>query len=305
MPRLGHYLLANNLRSSLATLIGVLLPWPGNAIAAVIVALVTLQSGVVPGLGLLAWAILPAVAATWKLPQAALLYDISFLVCAFCWFFAALLHKFRNWSRVLEAATVLGAILVVSIYLLPLPIQNFLLGGLEHVLAQPIHQIVQMDKEFFQSFDSISPLLIGGLYMVIALISIIYLMLARIWQFAIFSSQQKHEFYHIRIHRILALAVALIVISTFIWRIEWLISLTSIVLLPFIFGGFSLLLYIFTSSLSGSKSTSSMYYSYFIPVIAALILLFFPKLVLLFMAGIGFIDSWIDFRKLRILSIRG
>lgn len=301
MQRFGQYLLANSVRASLMALACLLLPWPLSAIAAIIVAFVTLQQGAVKGLMLLSWVVLPAAAATWKSPEMAIPYDIAFLTCIFCWGFSSLLRLTRSWARVLELATAMGVLFVLCIHLLPNELLTSIADGLERIILQNLQQAMQSDLAAITDIvHKIAPYLLGSLYTLFALIAVIGLMLARLWQLKIIATQNERriEFYSIRVSRFLAVFSAGVIVAMFSWQEDWLVALSQIAVLPFVFGGFSLLIYV------NMVNQTHKYWRLILVLAAVMILLFLPRYLLIALALLGFVDSWIDFRKLHFLRIK-
>lgn len=293
MQRFGKYLLANNLQASLLALLCILLPWPGNAIAAVLVGLVSLNS-VLAGLGILAWVMLPAIAATWKAHSLAVSYDVAFLVCFLCWAFAALLQWQRNWTKLLELVAVFGIVFVALAMLIPEPTMLSWVRSLEKIVLSDLSQMMQID------INSISALmekyvyyLLGSLYAVPAVLAILYLMLARSWQLVISQPEKPRlEFRSIRMRRSVSIVFLALIVLACVWHHNWLSAMVVIATIPFIFAGFSLALCI------GSIEGRNKYLRMGLLLIAIVILLFIAQIALLLLAVVGFMDSWVNFRKL-------
>ncbi|OGO91197.1 MAG: hypothetical protein A3F10_01865 [Coxiella sp. RIFCSPHIGHO2_12_FULL_42_15] len=301
MQKIGQYLLANNLRASLITLACMLLPWPLDASAVIILILVTLHHGALKGLGVLAWAILPAAAATWKSPAMAIPYDVAFITGVFGWGFSSLLRLTRSWSRILELAAAMGVIVVLAIHLLPSPLLAVIADGLQRIILENLQHAVQSDlAPVKEALGKIAAYLLGSLYTVFALFSIICVMLARLWQLKLIAAagEKRIEFYSIRVSRILAVFSALVVIAMFTWKINWLVSLSQVAILPFVFAGFSMLIYL------NMINQSHKYWRFVLLLTAVMILLFLPRYLLISLALVGFVDSWINFRKWHFLRIK-
>jgi len=298
--KIGQYLLANNIRASIVALICILLPWPFNAAAAVIVGMVSLQRGVVAGLSVLAWVVLPAVAATWKAHEFALTYDIAFLICALTWLFAALLHWQRNWARVLELAAFLGMVVILGVTLVPHGIIMNWLAGLEKLVLDQLTQVMQIDAGMVkQVMEQHAYFLLGGLYATPTILALIYLMLARSWQLAIVEPEKRRlEFYVIRIRWVPALILLLMIAAAAISHAQWLGAMVVIACIPFVFAGLSLIMCV--AAIEGRNK----YLRMGLLIIAIAVLLFVAQIAILLLAFIGFIDSWINFRKLEILRTK-
>ena len=131
MKSFGRYLLVEEWRASLAAFLFALLGMfiPVSFIAAVIVALVTLQKQYRSGAMVLAFSILPALAMTIAvfLSKSAEPMDIayqyaiphlSFLMqCALLFLLACLLRRTMAWHIVLESAALLGMVVVILIHI--------------------------------------------------------------------------------------------------------------------------------------------------------------------------------------------
>lgn len=300
MQKLGKYLLADSLRACLAALLCVLLPWPGNAMAAVIVALVTMQRGSLRGLAVLAWTALPAIAASWKWHQVALFYDVAFVICFLCWLFASLLVAFKRWSHVLESVAVVGAVVTIVSFIMPTAWHAFIVTSLENSLREVITSTMQVDAKMVQqSLHVIAPYLLSLVYLVWALASVVYLMLARLWHLNIFAPNKVHnEFYMIRIGLVAVIATLLLITVALVFHKNWMIALSMIMILPFLFAGISNLFY-FLATRVPSVSMRCV-----VMLLGFLLLMFFPRYTLLALVLLGFVDACINIRNLRIFRIK-
>ncbi len=304
MQKLGKYLLASNLRYSIAILICMLLPvFPLNAVAVILVALATLERGAMVGLGALAWAALPIIAVSWKLhpiAQNAMSYDVAFLMAVFVWGFASLLRLWRSWPRVLESVVGVGAIIVFAIYFLPANVSVEFATALKVIILEAVSKVMQPDTMIVKQFDLLSPVLMFGvIYAEVAFVSVLLLILARLWQLLLIApGQNRIEFYNIRISRIAVTVAVLLIGASYIWKPEWLSALVLIVSVMFIFAGFSLIRY-FVAVLTESALTS-----FFVMTVVLLVILFASPVAVPLLAIACVADSWFNLRNLKFTRIK-
>lgn len=301
MTKIGNYLLEKPMRANLVALVFMLLPLPipGTAIAAVLLGLVTLQLGITHGAVMLAWVALPAIAAVLKWQLIASHYELAFIACVVTWLLATVFRASRGvWAKTAEAGAVIGLLYVLSLYLIPTPWLNYLKSALEQTTVNALSQLVSVDLLTIKNIvHSKALFLLGTLYFSLCFIAISYLVISRLWQLRLLKlNRQSVEFFSIQPCRFMGILGFLIIGSALIWRTDALEACAFIVSIPFLLGGFSLSLY---ACLRVARSGALR-----IVLIGLLItmLVIVPAVTLALMVLTGFVDIWVNFRKLEWLS---
>lgn len=301
IAKTGRYLLANSLYAHLLVVVLVLLPlpFPGTLFAAVLVAFLTLQRGSLDGLASVAWTALPAVAAFWQWQSMAFHYDLSFLICLFTWALAASLRWHKNWVRFFEIILAVGACYILVLAFLPHDVLVQSAAYFENHAMTTLGQFVNADTVAIQkALHDKMFFLLGVLYFALSFICTLYVMLARAWQLAvILPGQRWMEFYSTKMPPYMSVFSLVVVLSAIYWQSDWLEALAFIAVLPFLFGGLSLAIY------SCAQGREHRYVRLALFLLAFSILLIVPPLAFALLGLIGFLDSWLNFRKLKGLPV--
>ena len=292
MKSFGKYLLVDNMRAAMVALGCSLLAFilPIGFVTTLILGLVTLQKGYKAGLVVLAFVFLPAIALLitrhfvffyW--------FDLLLVQCGLMFIFALILRYTAFWQWVLEAAAVIG-ILVVGVVHLIFPhvqqiwielINNYLQAN---ALSLTFHLDVDHSTEFIRHLAAIAT---GGCAFFVLFGMIVLMILARWWQTALFSpGRLQFEFNGIRISRVSA-GLLIIASIALIWQPSWLLDIYPMLLFPFMVGGLSILHQLVTNRREMMLVVVMVY-------IALLLLTFFTVIAL---AIVGFVDSFYNFRK--------
>jgi hypothetical protein len=301
MLKLGQFLVANTTRCGMIALACALLPWPFSLLAVVLVGFMSLAVSLRPGAYLLAWLFLPAMASTWKAPDDAIAYDIVFLCGVLTFIYAAVIRYFRNWSRLLEAMLVIGLVYEAILHLLPtvwlIQATDFLTKlVLDNLIANLPHEVASIKA----MVTALSPYLLGGLYSVFAFLSMWSLMLARVWHLQVtMPTEGRKEFYFMRMPRLLGFVAAILMICQYEWSSAWLVVVTQLFMLPFMFAGMSLYAY-GLRAFSQRASTGR----WVILALSIVFILLYARYFVLGLAALGFADSLLNFRKLQLVRFK-
>jgi len=297
MKKLGEYLLANNMRAAIVALLCTLLPLvelPGGFIAAIIVGLVTLRKGSKAGLYVLAFVALPAISLLVLRRFEYGLFDILLARCILVWIFALVLRRWNSWIFVLEIMAVIGAIAVLLVHaivpdiklvltnVLTQAYKNFALSGALQIPSNKAAEYIQQLVPF--ATGSAAFLLFFGVFL--------QLLLARWWQSIIFlPGGFRQEFVQIRVDRIASILLVVATVGMY-WHPAWLMDLYPVLLLPFMVAGLSIVHYL----------TSKRKQMVILVIAMYIALIIFNFLTVAVLGLIGFVDSWIHFRRKRQLA---
>ncbi len=298
MSKIGNYLLAKPMRANLAALVFVLMPFPipGAAIAAIILGLMTLQRGASQGLVVLAWIALPAIAALLKWQLIAAHYELAFLACFVTWFLAVAFRRCRScWARTAELAAVMGLVYVLLLYTLPATWLLYLESALEQTTIEALRQLVSLDVVSIKTLiHSKAFFLLGAFYSALCMVAISYLAIARIWQLRVVErTGQLVEFFGIQSCRMTGFLAVVLIASAIFWRLDALEAAAFIIAVPLFLGGLSLMLYV-CFRLSQSKTMKLLLF-----LLLTLMVFFLPTVSFVMLVLIGFLDIWVNFRKLQ------
>lgn len=291
MRKLGVYLLTNHRRAAIAALLCALLPSamiPTGFLVAVIVGLTTLHKGVKAGLMVLAFALLPTIC--FLIANRAEFfygYDILTAQCILAFVLAYVLRRGLSWRLTLEVATVIGFLAVIAVHIfIPNVAQMWVDLYQQHL--QSFHWPAMFHGVKSETIIEQASVVATGAIVLVGLVGVILqLFLARWWETSIFSPGAfKTEFMRIRAGR-WASGILLLATIGLYWKSSWLIDAYPVLLLPFILSGLS----IFHRMAAKKKQ-------WFLLVLAVYIALVIePFFMVMLLAVIGFIDSWVVFRK--------
>lgn len=300
MKKLGRYLLANDTRAAIVAFLCTLLPligFPGGFIATIVVGLMTLQKGYKSGLFVLAFVALPAIALFVLRQFEYGLFDILLIHSILVWIFALVLRRWNSWSVVLESMAVVGAAGVIALHSFVPEIHHFWVNVLTHFYKQySLANAFKLTPAKTSDFiHHVAPLATGSAAFLLFFGIFIQLILARWWQSAIFSLGSVHqEFIKIRIDRIAAVVLIAATVCVY-WQPAWLIDLYPVLLLPFMVAGLS-----FVHQMMAKRK--KMIFLLIVMYIALFILNF---IMVVLLALLGFIDSWLHLQKNRQLTQNG
>ena len=291
MRKVGELLLQRSGYAAFAALTFSLLPLMGvpfGFLAAIIVGFVTLCRGPRSGLFILAWVALPALA---------LLYlhrfgrvDTLFFDCVLVWLLAYVLRRLGSWQWVFEVATLIGVLVVISVHIAFPDIQAWWMENVTKYLAE-VRSATSWRLTAIQTDQLIKgfvPIATGVVVFIGLFWAWLMLLLARWWQTVIyFPGRLRDEFIGVR-NRILTAGVLLLAgLVSFMVKQPILIDIFPVLLFPLVMGGLSFLHYF---------ATVKTKFVIFL-VIMYLVLLFLPFVVVMLLTLVGFLDTWINFRK--------
>lgn len=292
MKSFGKYLLADNIRAAIAALSFSLLAFflPVGFFTTVILGLVTLQKGYKASLVVLAFVLLPAIALVITRHFSFFYrFDLLLAQCSLVFIFGLILRYATSWQWVLEAASVMGTLVVSMVHLIFPNIRKMWIGLINNYLqfndwALTFHLGTDRSAEFVQHLVSIAT---GSFIFFVLFGTIILLISARWWQTALFSpGRLQFEFTKIRISQVSA---SLLIIASIglIWQPSWLVDTYPVLLFPFMIEGLSILHWLVMNRKEMVLLMVMIYIAFFL-------LTFFTVIIL---AIIGLIDSFYNFRK--------
>ncbi|MBA2654598.1 MAG: DUF2232 domain-containing protein [Gammaproteobacteria bacterium] len=261
---------------------------PVGWLSTVIIALITLQNGPKQGLMIMAWAILPAVAML-CLGHYPIFINIVVLHYFVVFGLAIILRKNNSWINVVKLASVLGMGSVICIYYFVPELQTWLVAQLTALAKeyQTTSFINFGSADIARGIKYIGLLGTGLISLAVVIMNLMTLFLARWWQSRIVPavSLQK-ECYAIRIHYGASLFLIAIALGLFANNALFM-NVLLVALMPFIFAGLSLFHSFFATKKNGSSIMTIFY----------ILFLFLSPYVMALLSFMGWIDSFINFRK--------
>ena len=258
-----------------------------NYLAAAVVALVTLQVGVLPGLQvLLLAATLTVLFYQLAGVQAAVVLTTVTLLWLPCWLLGMVLRQTRDLGAALKAASLFGVCLLLVVYGAfgdPAPWWVERLRELQQVLAEAGIELGDLaGAELMQAAAS----LLTGLLLASVVLGVISgLLLARWWQSVIVRPGAfREEFLELRLGYVAGLVTLCVMLSARLTEgvfSEFAAQAAMIMLVPYLLAGLAVL-----HSLLGKGWLVAVY-----------VLLAVVPQAMLILAGGGLLDTWIDFRR--------
>ncbi len=290
MRKMGQFLLKRNGYAASVALFSALLPLIGVPIgflSVLIVGLVTLCRGSRSGLFVVAWVALPALALLYL--HRFSIVDSLFLDCVIIWLLASILRGFNSWNWVLEAATLLGILIVAGTHLFLPNVESW---WFDH-LTKYIHEMRNVtswsltESQTHKLITQFIPIATGSFVLVGLFWSWLILIMARWWQSLVDCPEHLHAgFISIRNRISTTLIVPLAIIGV-LFKQAVLIDMFPVLLFPIMMGGLSVLHYI-----------AAMKKGFVVLVVLVyLSILLLPFIVVILLALIGFFDAWINFRN--------
>ncbi len=261
-------------------------------ISTLIIALVTLQNSPKVGLIVAAWAMLPAVALLY-LGHYGIFINVVILHYAIVWLLAVGLRR-TNWINLLQFGTLVGIAAVIGIY--------YLAPGLQDLLTQELSSFAKGYKASLFSFKSadtevwlkyITQFATGLLAIGVLISNLMTLYIARSWQSLVAPIVSvKKEWHGIRLHYSTSLLLVALSPGLF-FNPELFINLLIVAVLPFVFSGLSLL-HAYTAT---KRNCSVLLFAFY------LLFIFFSPYLIILISLMGWLDSFINFRK-RIVTLQ-
>jgi hypothetical protein len=261
-------------------------------LSTLIIALVTLQNDPKVGLSVMAWAILPAVAILY-LGQYGIFINVVIFHYLIVWLFAVSLRKYGSWANLLQAAALLGMVAVVLLYYFAPNLQNLLVGQLTTFAKEYKSSLFNFSAADIDLWVSYISLFATGLLAIGIIISnLIALFLARGWQSSINSSVSlQKEWYGVKLHFSASLVLVAFTLGYFIESTLF-INLLLMALLPFVLAGLSLL----HAYMATKKNSHAILFVFYV------LFLFLSPYIALLLTLLGWLDSFINFRKKILLN---
>lgn len=297
MRELGKYLIAKPRNAGIIAFLCTLLPLiylPGAFLSGIIVAIVTLGRGAKAGLIVLAWVAIPAISLFFLRRVSD--YDAVLLHALLIWGFSIFLLKQKSWGELFEFVAVVGVIFVVLVHLLMPNIQAWWLTHLrEFMLKMSQTYNLQIPEAQMQEIvQRLSVMATGAIVLAFFLESVLQVAIGRFWQLSIDKRQTLlEEFSQIRFGRMAALLLVAAFIGVLL-KSPVIVDIFPLVLLPFLAAGLSMMHLYAKNNRGISVLLVVVYVCFFV----------LPILSVLALAGLGFVDCWVNFRGNVPLNMR-
>jgi hypothetical protein len=292
--RIGEWLLEKNMHAALVAFVCTLLPLvglPGDFLASIIVAFVTLRKGMRQGLYILAWVALPSIALLFLHEMGT--FDVMLARCIIVWLIAGVLHKTHSWARVLYVLVIIGLIGVTAFHAVVSDPIGWWASRITAYLASIAKEAQLPASELTAHATRLATFATGLMTMVILLGVFLQLMIARFWQAAIFNKGGlRHEGLNIRMSHVMSIVLMVAFIAS-LFHVAIIVDWLPVLLLPFLIAGLSLLHMCVEQKRVWIFGMAFLYVAMvLVPYIAGVVAL------------IGFIDSWLDIRKKYQLTVK-
>lgn len=300
MKALVEYVLQNSRQATSIALAAVLLSLLGlpflGAVAAVVLALVTLRHGPREGLKILVWIAIPSIGLMLSHHLGIGLqrfFGGYFLI----WLFAAVLCRSVCWQRVLQLTWVLGCLVVLGVHLIVPEVQALWLITLQAFAKSMSLSFPQMKTPLpLDYLQVMASLMTGVVYMISALNALFYLWVARLLQASLYHpGGVSAELSQLSLDKLSSGVLLLVLIGAFTVGGLFL-DLLPVVVLPFTLTGLCLVHSFIAPAKQGAKRRLGLF------VIFYTVFLLFLFYMAVMLAVIAAIDTWFDLRsgKLRL-----
>lgn len=293
MGNVSGFLLAKDINAALVAFACMMLTFlgiPGELLASVIVALVTLRKGYISGAVVLAFVALPAVG--FLLHRQWSPFDFMFIECVLVWFLAILFRRYQSWTLNFDVM-VLGSLVALLIFHWCVPNTGKFWMDLILSFAKDLSATTHMDVNLTELANAIQPFLpylTGLILFSICTILFLELCVARRWELGIMRRPEvfAQEFTAIRMGYLTAGLLLLVVVGT-VCGLSLARDALFILVLPFMFAGLSYVHYL-------AKKNRYMFFV-LVAIYVGLFITYTSIGVVLLLAAIGFIDSLCNLRK--------
>lgn len=297
LQRFGLYLIRKRSNAIPVVLLFSFLPFlqiPTLSIAAIVVGFITLHRGAKEGFIVACWALLPSIAISFYAGlEVFLLEGLGKIIIVYL--LATLLGYTNRWSITLQAGVLCGVV-IVSVSHLAVPDLNVWWLQRLVFLASQLQSMGNLNfspDELRSLAEQLSYFATGVVVAAILSFDIVLMLVARAWQALLFNpGGLRQEWYRLRMSYLYA-GITLVILLGYWLRINWLMDILPIVLMPFLLAGLSLL-----HAVLPQKASVRMP----ILILTYLGLLFFSLYVGVMLMLAAFIDSWFDFRNLRHMT---
>lgn len=299
LNKFGNYLLAKRTHAIWVALLFALLPlvqvnttW----IAVTIMALVTLHKGAKEGFWVLAWIMLPAIAALW-------LGDVSAFVVlgvgreALVWFLACVLGATASWRISLQLLASLGVLGVLLAHALVADLPGWWLPHLTNfwTLVGPQLQLNLSPEQTAQLLQQAAQFATGLTTAMMLLVDVSLLIIARSWQALLFNAGGfGKEWRSLRMPFWYSTILLVVVLLVWFGMGDVFKDVLPVLCAPLFLTGLSFI----HAKLPMKKSRRLPW----LILLYALLLFFFPYIAVL-LVMLGFIDSCYDFRSSRASAV--
>lgn len=294
MSIIGKFLVKNDINAALfafGCLMLVFAGIPGQFIAAVVIAMVTMVKGYKSGATVLAFVALPA--AVYLMKAQISPFDAVFLQCIVVWLLAGLLRKYHSWQFTLEVITALGVACVGVFHMLIADPAQFWMNVMTTLLDQLNASLSgQIDlKDLHQQLLPIAPYMTGMVTFTMSLILFVQLLVARNWATRVSDTVAKAQqaFSAIHMSWVAAVVMLLLGLVAVLMQLSFARDGITVLLLPFMIAGLSYLHYLAQQYRQIVFLLAVIYFGLFIPSLTF-------KLITV-LAAIGYVDSLCHFRK--------
>lgn len=306
LRRFADYLLRSRLHAVMAAFVLAFIPLIGT-VSILIAGLVTLRKGAVEGALILVVSLVPLLLSYMMTPtnhEVAMIMMVTAIIVAsniLTWLLAVILKRYANWSITLEAAAIIGIIIVL--------IAHGVFPDVQEVWAKKLYSYISHTSFFSDAtqnvtqeeaeavwIDIIKKYVIGLATVSILFNALLQLLVARWWQALAFNpGGLQKELHQIRLHRV----------SGFLFLIAWGFSYSGngvvLDIMPSFYLIFSVaglsVIHAVAAKIMNDKAWISLLFIY-----AGVILLF--PLSIIFIAALALVDTGMDFRK-RIQKSKG
>ncbi len=293
MSSISEFLLKKDMNAAFVAFGFIMLSFiglPGEILASVIIALVTLKKGYRSGAVVLAFVALPAVA--FLLHRQMSPFDVMFLQCLFVWALAGLFRRYQSWQLTFEVMVVGGVVLLVIFHLIVPDTAQFwmhlLLDFIKKLNATAGTQINSADLT--KALLPFAPYLTGLLLFSMFSILFLELLIARRWELRLSGKKDLFTQEFVSIHMgYLGAALLSVALVGLIFHIQLARDCLFVLALPFMFSGLSYLHYLVRQHRQLIYILVLLYVGLFIS--------FTSLKVILLLVLIGYVDSFCNFRK--------
>lgn len=277
-------------------------------IGIVIAAFMTLRKGVIEGLIFTIAATAPYVISFWisGSSQSAVPVALYVALCTaaavsnlLTWALAVMLRRQSNWSAVLQAAALLGVLVISVIHLLYPNIAEWWSAQLQASFTQALQAtnvlavatgsptgITDSQLEVINTFKLYAT---GVTVSLVIVNAVMQLILARWWQAAVFSpASLRRELHRIRLSRLAGMLFLLSLVLSYMGN-SVVLDIMPVLYILFSAAGLSLVHYVF-----GLMNSSAKWL--WISLFYVLLMISFPVSLML-IALLALLDIWFDFRK--------
>lgn len=293
MSAVSQFLLKKDMNAALVAFGCIMLSFvgiPGEILASIIIALITLRKGMKSGAVVLAFVALPAIG--FLLHKQTSPFDVMFLQCVFVWALAGLFRRYHSWRLNFEVMVIAGVIMLAVFHLMvPDTAQfwmNLLIGFVKNLnaTADTNIDVTQLTSQL----APFAPYLTGLLLFSMSSILFLELLVARRWDLRLSgkSEQFTQEFVTIHMGYFGAALLSLALLGV-IFHVDMARDCLFVLALPFMFSGLSYLHYLV-------KRNRQLIYI-LVLLYVGLFLTFTSFKVILLLVLIGYVDSLYDFRK--------